>query len=81
MYLRPPTTFDECGAPFFPQSLEQGRSSSRTVFWAVAEMYIKVVSIRNAKAVMKEFGIEGLANTQVSRATKLLDDELSTWRN
>jgi hypothetical protein len=24
---------------------------------------------------------EGLANTQVSRATKLLDDELSTWRN
>ena len=74
-------TFDECGAPFFPQSLEQGRSSSRTVFWAVAEMYIKGVSIRNAKAVMKEFGIEGLANTQISRATKLLDDELSTWRN
>jgi putative transposase len=44
-------TFDECGAPFFPQSLEQGRSSSRTVFWAVAEMYIKGVSIRNAKAL------------------------------
>jgi transposase-like protein len=44
-------------------------------------MYIKGVSIRNAKAVMKEFGIEGLANTQVSRATKLLDGELSAWRN
>ena len=81
MYLGLTTTFDECGATFFPQSPEQGRRSSRSVFWAVAEMYIKGVSIRNAKAVMKEFGIEGLANTQDSRATKLLDNELSAWRS
>ncbi len=74
-------TFDECGAPFFPQSLEQGRNSSRTVFWAVAEMYIKGVSTRDAEPVMKEFSIESLASTQVSQATKLLDDELSAWRS
>jgi hypothetical protein len=30
---------------------------------------------------MKEFSSESLASTQVSRATKLLDDELSAWRN
>ena len=30
---------------------------------------------------MKEFGIESLSSSQVSRATKLLDDELEAWRN
>ena len=79
--LSVPKTARGCGKPFFLQSLERGRRSSPAVILAVAEMYIKGVSIRNAKAVMKEFGIEGLANTQISRATKLLDDELSTWRN
>ena len=29
---------------------------------------------------MKEFGIESLSSTQVSRAAKLLDDELEAWR-
>jgi putative transposase len=48
---------------------------------AVAEMYVKGVSTRDAEAVMKEFGIESLSSTKVSRATKLLDDELSAWRN
>ena len=48
---------------------------------AVAEMYIKVISTRDAEAVMKEFGIESLASAQVSRATKLLDGELSAWRD
>ena len=48
---------------------------------AVAEMYIKGVSTRDAEAVMKEFGIESLASVQVSRATKLLDGELSAWRD
>ncbi len=70
-----------CGEPFFPQSLERGRRSSRAVMLAVAEMYVKGVSTRDAEAIMKEFGIESLSSTQVSRATKLLDDELSAWRN
>ena len=66
--------------PFYPQSLERGRRSSRAVMLAVAEMYIKGVSTRDAEAVMKEFGIESLSSTQVSRAAKLLDDELEAWR-
>ena len=70
-----------CGEPFFPQSLERGRRSIRAVMLAVAEMYIKGNLTRDAEAVMKEFGIESLASVQVSRATKLLDDELSAWRN
>ena len=48
---------------------------------AVAEMYIKGVSTREVEAVMREFGIESLSSSQVSRAAKLLDDELEAWRN
>ena len=47
---------------------------------AVALMYIKGVSTRDAEAAMKEFGIESLSSTQVGRAAKLLDDELEAWR-
>ena len=48
---------------------------------AVAEMYVKGVSTRDAEAVMREFGIESLSSSQVSRAAKLLDEELEAWRN
>ena len=47
---------------------------------AVAEMYVKGVSTREVEAVMREFGIESLSSSQVSRAAKLLDDELQAWR-
>ena len=43
-------------APFYPQALERGRRSCRAVMLAVAEMYIKGVSTRDAEAVMREFG-------------------------
>lgn len=48
---------------------------------AVAEMYFKGVSTRDVEAVMREFGIESLSSSQVSRAAKLLDEELESWRN
>ncbi len=67
--------------PFYPQSLERGRRSSRAVMLAVAEMYVKGVSTRDAEAVMAQFGIESLSSTQVSRAARLLDEELDAWRN
>ena len=76
-----PKTADHEGQPFYPRSLERGRRSVRAVMLAVAEMYIKGVSTRDAEAVMREFGIESLSSSQVSRAAKLLDDELDAWRN
>jgi transposase-like protein len=47
---------------------------------AAAEMYVKGVSTRAVEKVFAEFGIEGLSSTQVSRAAKLLDDDLEAWR-
>jgi len=66
--------------PFYPQSLERGRRSCRAVMLAAAEMYVKGVSTRAVESVLAEFGIEGLSSTQVSRAAKLLDADLESWR-
>jgi transposase-like protein len=66
--------------PFYPASLERGRRSTRAVLLAVAEMYVKGVSTREVEAVMCKFGIESLSSSQVSRAARLLDDELEAWR-
>lgn len=78
--IQVPKTAGHGEAPFYPQSLERGQRSSRAVMLAVAEMYIKGVSTRQAEDVMREFGIESLSSSQVSRATKLLDEELAAWR-
>ncbi len=75
-----PKTAGHDGTPFYPQSLERGRRSVRAVMLAVAEMYVKGVSTREAEMVMREFGIESLSSSQVSRAAKLLDEELEAWR-
>jgi putative transposase len=66
--------------PFYPQSLERGRRSSRAVMLAIAEMYVQGVSTRDAAKVMAEFGLKSLSSTQVSRAAALLDEELAAWR-
>ena len=78
--IQVPKTAGHGDNPFYPQSLERGQRSSRAVMLAVAEMYIKGVSTRQAESVMREFGIESLSSTQVSRAAKLLDEELAAWR-
>jgi putative transposase len=75
-----PKTRGHDGAPFYPQALERGRRSCRAVMLAVAEMYVKGVSTRDAARVMAEFGLDGLSSTQVSRAAALLDEELRAWR-
>jgi transposase-like protein len=78
--LEVPKTKGHDGEPFYPKSLERGRRSCRAVMLAVAEMYVKGVSTRDAEKVMAEFGLESLSSSQVSRAARLLDEELEAWR-
>ena len=66
--------------PFYPRALERGRRSCRAVMLAIAEMDVRGVSTRDAERVMAELGLKSLSSTQVSRAAKLLDDELEAWR-
>jgi len=56
--------------PFYPQSLERGRRGSRAVMLAIAQMYVQGVSTRDPAKVMKEFGLDSLSSTEVSRAAR-----------
>ena len=48
-----PKTAAHDDQPFYPQSLERGRRSVRVVMLAVAEIYAKGVSTRDAEAVAR----------------------------
>lgn len=67
-------------AEFYPSFLEKGLRSERAVRLAIAEMYVQGVSTRKVESIMQELcGLE-VSSTDVSRANKLLDEELIKWR-
>ena len=66
---------------FYPSSLKRGIRSERALKLAVAEMYVQGVSTRKVTKVLEKLcGLE-ISSSQVSHASALLDEELSTWRN
>jgi putative transposase len=66
--------------PFYPKALERGNRSERALKLAIAEMYVCGVSTRRVTEITRKLcGLE-VTSTQVSRAAKLLDTELETWR-
>jgi transposase-like protein len=69
------------GLEFYPSALEKGVRSERALKLAVAEMYIQGVSTRKVTEVMKQLCGSEISSTQVSRASQLLDEELTAWRN
>ena len=69
------------GISFYPKALDKGIRSERALKLAIAEMYIKGVSTRKVTNVMETLcGLE-VTSTEVSRCSKILDDELENWRN
>jgi putative transposase len=66
---------------FYPKSLEKGLRSERALKLAIAEMYVQGVSTRRVKEITQELCGLDVSSTQVSRASKLLDEELERWRN
>lgn len=76
--LKVPQTRD---SQFYPSALERGERSERALKLAVAEMYVQGVSTRKVAKITTELcGLE-VTSSQVSRAAKLLDEELEAWRN
>ncbi len=66
---------------FYPKALEKGIRSERALKIALAEMYITGVSTRRVTRITEELcGLE-ISSSEVSRATKLLDEEVESWRN
>ena len=66
---------------FYPSALEKGERSERALLLALAEMYIQGVSTRKVTEILEELCGLKITSTQVSRATKKLDETLEAWRN
>lgn len=65
---------------FYPRSLEKGSRADRSFLLTMAEMYVQGTSTRKVTKIVEELcGIE-VNSMDVSRAAKLLDEELSKWR-
>jgi putative transposase len=67
--------------PFYPSSLERGTRSERALKLSLAEMYVQGVSTRKVKAITEKLCGFEISSSQVSRATRELDKELSAWRS
>ena len=65
---------------FYPSSLERGQRSERAVKLAMAEAYIQGVSTAKVSKIFEELCGFEVSSTQVSNATKKLDEELKKWR-
>jgi len=66
---------------FYPSFLEKGIRSERALKATLAEMYIKGVSTRSVSKVIEKLCGFQVTSSEVSRATKLLDEEFEKWRN
>lgn len=69
------------GIEFYPSALEKGCRSERALKVAMAEMYVKGISTRRVTGVLEKMCGLDVSSTQVSRAAKMLDEELDNWRN
>ena len=68
-------------AEFYPSVLERGSRSEKALCLALAEMYVQGVSTSKVTKITEELCGCEISSSDVSRATKLLDEELSKWRN
>ena len=65
---------------FYPSFLEKGLRSERALMLSMAEMYVNGVSTRKVQNIMEQLCGFNVSSSEVSRAGKLLDEELSKWR-
>lgn len=65
---------------FYPSFLEKGLRSERALTLSMAEMYVNGVSTRKVQNIMEQLCGFDVSSSEVSRAAKLLDEELENWR-
>ncbi len=68
------------GTDFYPQSLERGLRSERALKLALAEMYVQGVLTRKVAKITEELCGFEISSSEVSRASKALDEQLHVWR-
>jgi putative transposase len=65
---------------FYPSFLEKGLRSERALTLSMAEIYVNGVSTRKVQNIMEQLCGFDVSSSEVSRAAKLLDEELENWR-
>ena len=65
--------------PLYPTSIKRGRQRTQNVDRAIRKMYTEGVSTRNVEDVLKEFGIENLSSTTISRVRAETENQLESW--
>lgn len=68
------------GMEFYPGSIEKGCRSERALKLAIAQMYIQGVSTRKVSKIVEQLCGFQISQSQVSEASKLLDEEIKLWR-
>jgi len=66
---------------FYPQSLERGVRSEGALKVALAEMYMQGVSARKVAKITEQLCGFEISCSDVSCASKSLDDQLQSWRD
>lgn len=66
---------------FYPSCLEKGERSEKALKLALAEMYVGGVSTRKVKKIVEELCGSQVSSTQVSRMSKMMDEEIEKFRN
>jgi transposase-like protein len=69
------------GLSFYPKSLEKGCRSEKALKLAIAEMYVKGVSTRRVAAITEELCGHKVSSSQVSKISKILDEEVQSFKN
>jgi len=69
------------GIDFYPSCLEKGVRSEQALKLAIAESYVQGVSTRKMKRVAEKLCGYEISSSQVSRLSKILDDDLEAFRN
>lgn len=69
------------GLGFYPQSVEKGTRSERALKLAIAQMYLEGVSTRRVQDITEKLCGYEINSTQVSRATRELDEQFEQFRN
>lgn len=69
------------GLGFYPQSIEKGSRSEKSLKLAIAEMYLQGVSTRRVQKITEKLcGVE-ITAMQVSRVAEELDEQFELFRN
>ena len=79
--LQVPKTSDYGDTLFYLATIECSKRCSLAVLIATAECYFRGDSTRDVETNVKHFGIEIQSFSQVSKTTKMLDEQIEVWRN